>query len=57
MGRAEAMLSNIIETWPPATSCNPGGLPLYGTCCICTPAIALNISPAKCWELPLPAEA
>ena len=31
-------------------------MPLYGTCRIFVPVIALNISPARCGVLPLPAE-
>src|SRR5262245_26962376 len=31
-------------------------VPLYGTCTRSTPAMLLNISPAKCGVLPLPAE-
>ena len=33
-----------------------GVLPLYGTCVICTPAMVLNSSAARCGALPLPPE-
>ena len=41
-GHAVVMLSNVIVTCPPITSCSAGGLPLYGMCCMSTPAIALE---------------
>jgi hypothetical protein len=51
------MLSNVMLTWPPITSVSAGGLPLYGTCCISTPAMPLNSSPERCCDVPLPLEA
>src|SRR5207253_8074722 len=56
-GHAVVILSKVIATRPPTTSCSAGGLPLYGMCCMSTPAIALNSSPDKCCEVPLPLEA
>ena len=54
---AVVMLSNVIVTCPPITSCSAGGLPLYGMCCISTPAIDLNSSPDRCCDVPLPLDA
>ncbi len=56
-GHAVVMLSKVIVTWPPTTSCSAGGLPLYGMCCMSTPAIVLKSSPDRCCDVPLPDEA
>ena len=56
-GSAVVMLSKVIVTWPPTTSCSAGGLPLYGTCCMSTPAMLLKSSPDRCCDVPLPLEA
>src|SRR5438874_524941 len=56
-GKAVVMLSKVIVTCPPTTSCNAGGLPLYGMCCIWTPAIDLKSSPDRCCDVPLPLDA
>ncbi|MNC96525.1 hypothetical protein D3C83_139220 [compost metagenome] len=37
-------------------SVSASGMPLCGTCTMSMPAAALNISPPKCVELPVPAE-
>ena len=43
-------------TCPPSRSASAGAAPLYGTCVASTCAARLNISPAMCGELPVPAE-
>ena len=53
----EGMLSKITCTWPPSMSVIAGAAPRYGTCCILMPVIAMNISPDRCTEVPLPDEA
>ena len=53
----EGMLSKITCTWPPNRSVIAGAAPRYGTCCILTSAIAMNISPDRCTEVPLPEDA
>ena len=47
-----------IENWtrPLITSVSDSGMPLNGMCTTSMPALCLNISPAKCVPLPLPAE-
>src|SRR5204862_2215687 len=56
-GHAVVMLSNVIATWPPTTSCSAGGLPLYGMSRMSTPAMLLKSSPDKCCDVPLPLDA
>src|SRR5439155_4546680 len=53
----EGRLSNINWTWPPMRSVSAGALPLYGTCVICTPVMALNSSPERWIDVPLPDDA
>jgi len=55
-GHAVVMLSKLIDTVPDRRSGSNGPLPLYGMCCIETPAMVLKRSPEMCWEVPLPAE-
>src|SRR3990172_1044397 len=42
---------------PDTRSRTAAPLPLYGTCRRSTLALALNISPNKCWMVPVPIEA
>ena len=56
-GRPAVSWSNMNVTWPPTTSANAGGVPLYGTCVSCTPIRSANSSPARCVEVPAPDEA
>ncbi len=51
-----ATVSNNMEMRPPNRSVNAAPVPLYGTCVISMPAIDLNNSPLRWFELPLPAE-
>jgi len=53
----EATLSTRTGTWPAMTSATAGALPLYGTCTMSIPAVALNISAARWVEVPLPDDA
>src|SRR3954451_1537036 len=55
-GSDEVPASNIAWISPPTRSVTAGTLPLYGTCSILIPVADLNISPARCSELPLPIE-
>ena len=55
-GMAEAMLPNIRLTCPASKSVSAGLLPLYGTCTMRVPVMALNNTVDKCVALPLPAE-
>src|SRR4029453_15419183 len=55
--RIEGILSKITWTWPPSRSVIAGAAPRYGTCCIFVPVIAMNISPDRCTEVPLPDDA
>ena len=56
IGRAEGMLSNITWICPPIRSGIANWRPLYGTCCIVVPVMALNSSPETCTEEPMPGE-
>ena len=56
-GSAEGRPSIIRGTCPPSRSLVAGGLPLYGTCTISTPAMILNSSPERWEPVPLPAVA
>jgi hypothetical protein len=53
------MAPHRVESIQPgsASSFSCGPAPLYGTCCIFTPACLLKISPVRCCGVPLPAEA
>ena len=56
-GNADTPASNIRLTWPPMMSVSAGALPLYGMWVMSTPAIDLNISPARWIEPPWPMDA
>ena len=56
-GSDVVIVSNMIGTCPPMTSISAGALPLYGTCCICVPVAALNISAPRCAPAPAPPDA
>ena len=43
--------------WPPSSALNTSALPLYGTCTRRTPAMVLNISAARCVDVPGPDDA
>ncbi len=51
------VVSNISCALPAMRSRCAWLLPLYGMCVICTPAAALNASPARCCVLPAPDDA
>src|SRR5260370_6730198 len=53
----EGMLSKITWTWPPSMAVIAGAALRYGTCCILLPDIAMNISPDRCTDVPLPDDA
>ena len=44
---AVARLSKVRSTWPDSNASCAGGPPAYGMCTMNTPALALNISPAR----------
>jgi hypothetical protein len=50
------MLSNMSEMRPLMRSMYAAGVPLYGTCVMSVPVAALNISPARWFEVPGPPE-
>ncbi len=56
-GAAEIVVVKSIVTRPPITSVTAGGMPLYGTWIICTPAVRWKSSPARCGADPAPGEA
>ena len=51
------MVSKFMATTPASRSPIACPLPLYGMWTMSTPASCLNISPARCWVLPVPDEA
>ncbi|MNK77183.1 hypothetical protein D3C87_967750 [compost metagenome] len=55
-GVAAVMVSKLYWICPPIRSASSGPLPLYGTCSASTPPCSLNISSARCWAEPAPAE-
>ena len=53
----EVLRTSYMKVMLPAiTSVSAWALPLYGTCCICTPVKDLNTSPDRWLDAPLPAE-
>src|SRR5512143_2560908 len=55
-GIAAGNVANMSCTWPDNSATSAGPPPLYGTWTMSIPAIDLSISPARCDELPTPAE-
>src|SRR5713101_900025 len=53
----DGILSNIASTVPPIRSVSAGPEPRYGTWVILTPVIAMNNSPDRCTDVPLPDDA
>src|SRR3954467_1125890 len=53
-GRPAGPTVNMTWIWPPRRSVIAKGMVLYGTCTICTPAICLKSSVARCGGVPLP---
>ena len=49
-----AGVSNVYCTWPAMRSMIDGPLPLYGTCTVSMPAVALKSSPTRWFDVLLP---
>src|SRR5512136_496939 len=56
-GTVWATDGNVTLVWPPTTLSIDGPPPRNGTCTMSTPAISLNSSPPRCWNVPIPADA
>ena len=56
-GSAICTWAKMQQVSPFSTDCMASGEPLYGTCTMSRPALALNSAKARCVPAPLPVEA
>ena len=55
--KVDAVSPKCTFTWPPSSALSTSALPLNGTCTRLAPLMLLNISAARCGEVPAPDEA